>query len=98
MKQYNLFGGIDEIEFIDNEYKIKLQTMTPKTQKDEVLLHLITKRTITSLEAIKEYNITRLADKIYTLRKEGFNISSELKKFTNRYGNTSQYAIYKFEG
>ena len=72
--------------------------MKPKTQKDEVLLHLILNRTITSLEAIKEYNITRLADKIYTLRKEGFKITSELKKFTNRYGNTSNYATYKLIG
>jgi len=70
--------------------------MKPKTQKDEVLLHLITYGTITSLEAIKEYGITRLADKIYLLRKEGFDISSELVKFKNRYGNTSSYATYKF--
>lgn len=96
MKQYNIFGNIDEIEYVDNEFKIK--KMTPKTQKDEVLLHLITYRTITSLEAIKMYNITRLADKIYQLRKEGFNISSTLKKFTNKYGNTSNYSIYKFVG
>ena len=70
----------------------------PKTQKEEVLRHLMTYRTITSFEAIKEYNITRLADKIYQLRKEGFNISSTLKKFTNKYGNTSSYSIYKFVG
>jgi len=67
----------------------------PKTQKDEVLLHLQVLKTITSFEAIKEYNITRLADKIYTLRKDGYNISSELKKFTNKYGNVSSYSIYK---
>jgi hypothetical protein len=70
--------------------------MIPKTQKEEVLLHLITYGTITSFDAIKEYNITRLADKIYSLRKEGYNITSDLKKFKNRYGNTSNYSIYKF--
>ena len=96
MKQYNIFGLVDEIEYVYNEFKIK--KMIPKTQKEEVLLHLITYRTITSLEAIKMYNITRLADKIYQLRKEGFNISSTLKKFTNKYGNTSNYSIYKFVG
>ena len=96
MKQYNIFGNIDELELIDNQFKII--NMIPKTQKEEVLLHLITYRTITSLEAIKMYNITRLADKIYQLRKEGFNISSTLKKFTNKYGNTSNYSIYKFVG
>ena len=97
MKQYNIFGLIDEIEYVDNQFKI-IKIMIPKTQKDEILLHLITYRTITSYEAIKMYNITRLADKIYQLRKEGFNITSTLKKFTNKYGNTSNYSIYKFAG
>lgn len=46
MKQYNIFGLVDEMEYIDNEFKIK--KMIPKTQKEEVLLHLITYRTITS--------------------------------------------------
>jgi hypothetical protein len=97
VKQYNIFGLIDEIEYVDNQFKI-IKIMIPKTQKDEILLHLITYRTITSYEAIKMYNITRLADKIYQLRKEGFNITSTLKKFTNKYGNTSNYSIYKFAG
>jgi len=72
--------------------------MKPTNQKEEVLRHLKEFKQITSFEAIKEYNITRLADKIYQLRKEGFNISSTLKKFTNKYGNTSSYSIYKFVG
>lgn len=97
MNQYNIFGLIDQIEYVDNQFKI-IKRMIPKTQKDEILLHLITYRTITSYEAIKMYNITRLADKIYQLRKEGFNITSTLKKFTNKYGNTSNYSIYKFAG
>jgi hypothetical protein len=97
VKQYNIFGLIDQIEYVENQFKI-IKRMIPKTQKDEILLHLITYRTITSYEAIKMYNITRLADKIYQLRKEGFNITSTLKKFTNKYGNTSNYSIYKFAG
>ena len=97
MKQYNIFGSIDEVELINDEFKT-IKMMIPKTQKEEVLKHLITFGTITSLEAIRDYNITRLADRIYQLRKEGFNISSELKKFKNRYGNTSNYSIYKFVG
>lgn len=71
--------------------------MQPKTQKEEILKHLTEFGQITSLEAIKEYNITRLADKIYQLRKERYNISSTLKKFTNRYGNSSSFSIYKLE-
>lgn len=69
--------------------------MIPTTQKEEVLLHLLTYKTITSFDAIKFYNITRLADKVYQLRKEGHNITSTLEQFTNKYGNTSNYSIYK---
>ena len=69
----------------------------PKTQKEEILKHLTEFGQITSLEAIKEYGVTRLADKVYLLRKDGFNVKTELKKFTNRYGNISSYGIYKLE-
>mgnify|MGYP003634630838 FL=1 len=69
--------------------------MKPTNQKQEILKHLKEFGKITSLEAIKEYGVTRLADKVYLLRKEGFNIETELKKFTNRYGNISTYGIYK---
>ena len=72
--------------------------MKPQNQKEEILLHLMENNTITSFDAIKEYNITRLADKIYLLRKEGFRIESELKNFTNKFGNVSGYAIYKLIG
>ena len=41
MKQYNLFGGIDEVEFIDNEFKIKEMKrasywFTPATERTQV--------------------------------------------------------------
>ncbi len=68
--------------------------MKPINQKEEILKHLKEFGKITSLEAIKEYGVTRLADKVYKLRKEGFNISTEMKQFTNRYGNKAQYGIY----
>ena len=71
---------------------------TPTNQKEEILKHLIEFGKITSLEAIKEYGVTRLADKVYLLRKEGFNISTEMNKFTNRYGNSASYGIYKLIG
>ena len=40
------------------------------THQDRILNHLITKGSITSWEAIKEYGITRLSAVIFNLRKE----------------------------
>jgi hypothetical protein len=97
MKQYNIFGELEKVKFIDNEYKTIIMDQ-PKNQKEEILKHLMEFGKITSLEAIKDYGVTRLADKVYQLRKEGFTINTEMKKFTNRYGNTSSYGIYKIAG
>ncbi len=76
----------------------KKKEMKPTNQKEEVLRHLKEFKQITSLEAIKEYGITRLSDKIYQLRKEGFSIVTGKKKFINRYGNSSEYGVYKIMG
>ena len=42
--------------------------MNPKNQKEAIALHLKQFGNITSLEAIKEYGITRLSSIIHTLR------------------------------
>ena len=60
-------------------------------QKDLVLSH-IRKRTITSMEAFQLYNITRLADRIFVLRKDGWKISTKtIKK------NGKSFAEYRLE-
>lgn len=66
------------------------------THQDRILNHLITKGSITSWEAIKEYGITRLSAVIFNLRKE-YNIRSEIEKSTNRYGDKISYAKYILE-
>ena len=70
--------------------------LTPKNQKEEVLHHLQTKGTITSMDAIKNYNITRLAAIIHRLRDEGWTIVSKNKKFISKYGRKSTFSEYSF--
>lgn len=48
-----------------------------ESQTQRVLRHLITKKSITSWEAIKLYRATRLSAIIYNLRKRGYMIISE---------------------
>ncbi len=68
--------------------------MNPKNQKEAVLYHIKQFQTITSLEAISEYGITRLAHYIYKLKKEGYNIQSLPFIKRNRFGNTVTLSKY----
>ena len=67
----------------------------PKNQMDAVLRHLKDFEKITSFEAFMEYGTTRLSDKIYKLRKRGYNIVSLPTVTTNRYGDRVNYSTYK---
>ena len=64
------------------------------TQSEQVLSHLQTKKTITSLEAINEYGITRLADVVFRLKKDGHNIVATDIKVKNRFGKSCTVASY----
>jgi hypothetical protein len=44
------------------------------TQKENVLNHLKSGKSITPLEALQEYGCFRLADRIFVLRQDGYNI------------------------
>lgn len=68
------------------------------TKKDKILKHLQLYDTITSWEAIQFYGVTRLSAIIFTLRKEGFDIESTRVEFTDRFGDTSNFARYVFKG
>jgi len=50
------------------------------TKINLVAKHLISKRKITSWEAIERYHATRLADIIYVLKSEGWDIMTEMVK------------------
>lgn len=65
------------------------------TQCDRILRHLQDYGAITSLEAITEYGILRLASRVNDLKRRGYNISAERGKGRNRYGETTYFAIYR---
>lgn len=68
------------------------------TQKDMVLRHLEDYGEITTFEAFREYGITRLAQCILLLRREGCHITNKTVHTTNRYGHKCHYDRYIYEG
>jgi hypothetical protein len=65
------------------------------TQCERIIRHLLDYGSISSLEAITEYGILRLASRINDLKRNGVNIISETKTGKNRYGETTHYKVYK---
>ena len=65
------------------------------SQRKVVLKHLQSGKELSQLEATRKYGILRLGAIIFNLRKEGYNISTKIKHDPNRYGNTSNYGVYK---
>ena len=65
------------------------------TQCDMILRHLRDYGSITSLEAITEYGILRLASRINDLKNQGHNIVSETAVGKNRYGEKIRYSVYR---
>ena len=61
------------------------------TKLNLVANHLITKRKITSWEAIERYHATRLADIIYDLKAEGWDIVTDMVKEPSGV----RYAVYR---
>lgn len=56
-----------------------------------VAKHLISKKKITSWEAIEHYHATRLADIIFTLKAEGWDIVTNMVKEPSGV----RYAVYR---
>ena len=65
------------------------------TQKKVVLKHLQSGKELSQLEATQKYGVLRLGAIIFDLRKAGYNISTRLVRDPNRYGNASNYGVYK---
>jgi hypothetical protein len=61
------------------------------TKINLVAKHLISKKKITSWEAIERYHATRLADIIYDLKAEGWDILTEMVKEPDGV----RYAVYR---
>jgi hypothetical protein len=65
------------------------------TQSERVLRHLNDYGSITSVDAMYEYGIMRLASRINDLRREGYPIISERVEGFNRYGEKCRWARYR---
>ena len=66
-----------------------------KSQTSEIIKLLRKQGYITSFEAIEKFGATRLSSIIFALRKRGFGIETEMVQGKNRYGNITNYAIYR---
>ena len=66
-----------------------------KTQSKMILEHLKKGKEISQLEATKRYGVLRLGAIIFNLRKDGYRIITRRVHAPNRYGHSSNYAVYK---
>ena len=64
------------------------------TQNDLILRHLRDYGSISSMEAMENYGIMRLASRISDLKKAGIPIKREMVSRKNRYGDTVTFARY----
>lgn len=65
------------------------------TQCERILRHLNDYGSITSLEAMTEYGIMRLASRVSDLRGLGYPIEREFETAKNRYGENVSYCRYR---
>ena len=69
--------------------------MAKLTQCERIVRHLNDHGSITSLEAMSEYGIMRLASRINDLKSMGYPIHSERMTGKNRYNETTSYSVYR---
>lgn len=71
------------------------EKLTKGTQRMRVMCHLKTGKTLTSLEALQEYGIMRLPNRISELRKRGEPIEKTMITVMNKYGEAVRVAEYR---
>jgi len=71
-------------------------TVEPQmTQLQTVMMHLKRRGSITTWQAINEYNITRISAIVFKLKRDlNMDIESTLVTTTTKKGNTKRYTIY----
>lgn len=76
-----------------SEIKIKSKT----NQQQRIIRHLMAYKTIDDTTARDHYGVRRLSHVIWTLRNNGFDISTTFTASKNRYGEPVHYAVYKLD-
>ena len=71
--------------------------MAKMTQCERVLRHMKDFGSISSLEAMSEYGIMRLASRISDLKGQGYPIVAERKTGKNRYKEPTSYCVYRLK-
>lgn len=61
-----------------------------KTQKEQIKKHLLSRKSITPIQALNKFGCLRLAAVIYKLKDEGFKILTEMQ-----YKGKKQFAKYR---
>ena len=64
------------------------------TQESRVLKYIKQFGSITSYQSFLDLGVTRLSDKIFTLKKKGHEFEAEFVKVKNRYGEEIKYKKY----
>lgn len=68
------------------------------TQAQRVLEYIEEHGSITQHEALLDLGIARLASRIWDLRSDGYNITGEMVKVKNRFGETCRIKQYSMGG
>lgn len=66
------------------------------SQKQMVLDYITEFGSITPIDAFRDLGVTRLAAKIFELKKDGHDIEKVIETGKNRFGNRTRYARYSF--
>jgi len=66
-----------------------------ESQTMRVLNYMRTHGGITSMDAFRDFGITRLSARIFDLRKLGYDISNVNREAVNKYGEMSVFVEYR---
>jgi Helix-turn-helix domain len=76
---------------------MNLSNEQTRTQEKEILSFLKLGKSITPYDAEQMFGCMRLASRIFNLRKMGFSIVSERRKFVNKYGHKGSVCMYSLK-
>jgi len=66
-------------------------------QKQKVIRHLEMYKSITPLDAFRDYGIMRLAAVVFNLKEDGYNIDSKMTTSTNKFKEKVTFSKYTLD-